>query len=798
MPVPVGVQISALPVAPPLTGTELVPVVTVGLITAITQAASAVATISTVSASNPFSVGQDAAFSGVAGMTQINSLHGIVSAIGGTPGAWTITVPINSSSFSAYTSGGELTTTVAATSGTLGASVRSAAEIAAGAVPTNFNPLPGNALRYGAIGNGTADDTAAITTALLVASQAGGPVAVLPAGYTFKITSYIQIPSNTVLHIFGTVQLTNRASGFFSNNATNISVRGFDRGTVTDSTVAANYVWNNNNINPGMMYAPAFHFRSSINAVVEGLIFSYVNWGVLISNATLTQTTNTIGYQLTQTTRPAQCAVRKCNFQFIEVGSMACFNGNNIVYEGNYVYRTGDGGIWMMTCFDSQIIDNIRISPITIPADVVTFGRNNAAHPTTWNDEQGIELEGAQRVTVARNVLRNFWGVGIDIKNNSNNVLVQGNQVAFCEQASIAVREGDAVKNACVKISIIGNTISEHGTLQYNIPASFPGAIRAGECFITEIIDNVIYAYQTTAGINCTGPGAYQASWYSGSPHEASLVIRGNVFDFKNTSFTNGSEVIGYTSNTLGAIIINGQYDSVQCDDNKITADLYLSTDARAPTQPAISLTYVTANSAFYPNICSIAGNMIDNGWYGGIIVNGQTGFAQSGLKVNDNAIGAIYGGSFIQLSATHYATVVGNQLSQFGHGGQAGIQINGTAGNLVNGCVVNDNVIGGGMASAGGIGTNSMTYGIGFNFCNNCTCIGNRVAIPATGNVQVTNCTGDIITIGTTGFPRAGAGSPNGVVTSNYFGEQYFDSTNLKWWAASGGQSTTWTQLTN
>lgn len=75
-------------------------------ITNITVAASAVVTINTVSGTNPYSVTNTIGLQGVVGMTQINGLTGTVTAIGGASGAWTATVNINSSGFSAYTSGG--------------------------------------------------------------------------------------------------------------------------------------------------------------------------------------------------------------------------------------------------------------------------------------------------------------------------------------------------------------------------------------------------------------------------------------------------------------------------------------------------------------------------------------------------------------------------------------------------------------------------------------------------------------------------------------------------------------------
>lgn len=71
-------------------------------VTGITQAASAVVTVG----AHTFVVGESVHFASVAGMTQINGLRGTISATGGT----TITVSINSTAFSTYTSGGTVNT----------------------------------------------------------------------------------------------------------------------------------------------------------------------------------------------------------------------------------------------------------------------------------------------------------------------------------------------------------------------------------------------------------------------------------------------------------------------------------------------------------------------------------------------------------------------------------------------------------------------------------------------------------------------------------------------------------------
>jgi hypothetical protein len=81
-------------------------------ITNITNAGQAVVTVNKVQATNPFNTvfagtnGNLWYFSSVSGMTQINGLFGAVQSTGGSSGAWTATFNIDSSGFSAYTSGG--------------------------------------------------------------------------------------------------------------------------------------------------------------------------------------------------------------------------------------------------------------------------------------------------------------------------------------------------------------------------------------------------------------------------------------------------------------------------------------------------------------------------------------------------------------------------------------------------------------------------------------------------------------------------------------------------------------------
>jgi hypothetical protein len=638
---------------------------------------------------------------------------------------------------------------------------RTAAEVTAGVEPVKFTYPPGNVLRYGAAGNGSADDTTAIVNALLVVKSGGTAPVLFPAGYIFKITTYCEIYSNTTIHLYGTLQLTSRASGLFANGASNIGIYGFRTGKITDSVVATSFVWN-----PVVTTdAPAIHLRSVTNAHVEGLNITYVSSGILVSTCSTNTATPGGSFVLSQAS-PVNVTLRDNNISFAEYGALCAFQPIHLTYDNNYVYRCGDGGIWMMGARDSSVINNKRISPVTTPADVTRYGTNNAAHPSTWNDEQGMEFENCHGLLIENNIVQNFAGIGIDIKNGSVRVLCTSNQVSKCQAASICTREGDAVKNACIKVSIIGNTITDHGILHYPTTFSVQGAIRTGETYVCEIINNIVYGYQTTVGIGCYGPGRYQDSQFPKDAHQASLVVAGNCFDFKNSSFES-DEVVGYTKATRTAIVVAGAYDSVRVTDNRIAADVYLSADSRFNSTPAITLNYINANSTYYPSNTKIDGNTVSSWGGSGIIVNGLAAVTVSGLSVCNNSIGALGEGPFIAVANTHHCNISGNTLSQLTAGGGAsGILVAGNTGNLLNGAIVCNNQIAGGWNT----GANSMTYGITFDLCNNCNGSNNTIILPGKDHVAAVNCTGNIITSGTTSSPRSGAASPvgNSTMTGN------------------------------
>lgn len=77
-------------------------------ITAIAPGATTGVTYTSSASANPLNVGDEATFSAVGGMQELNGLKGAVTALGGASPNYTATVAINSTQFEAFTSGGLL------------------------------------------------------------------------------------------------------------------------------------------------------------------------------------------------------------------------------------------------------------------------------------------------------------------------------------------------------------------------------------------------------------------------------------------------------------------------------------------------------------------------------------------------------------------------------------------------------------------------------------------------------------------------------------------------------------------
>ncbi|MFJ3867915.1 right-handed parallel beta-helix repeat-containing protein [Streptomyces nigra] len=85
-----------------------------------------------------------------------------------------------------------------------------------------------NVVAYGAVGDGTTDDTAAIQAALDAAHDRGGGVVVLPAGLTFAIKTFLVVYDWTVISAYGATVRSIGTTGLLRNFLSSETFTGYN------------------------------------------------------------------------------------------------------------------------------------------------------------------------------------------------------------------------------------------------------------------------------------------------------------------------------------------------------------------------------------------------------------------------------------------------------------------------------------------------------------------------------------------------------------------------------------------
>jgi hypothetical protein len=301
---------------------------------------------------------------------------------------------------------------------------------------------------FGAKGDGTTDDTAAIRSAVAACS---GAQLYFPAG-TYLVSGIIDLVSNisiigdikqSILKIKSGTYSSANASIFRAANVGNIYIYGLD--------------FNGNKGNIGTT-------RNPINTIYNSysVIYDTCRW------------VSCEGICLNISTDPQYCQILGCTFfqcggapdnsdgyrnQAIAFSGASTTNSLGTQIRGNYFYAQGLDCISMTNCNDIVISDNIA-------EDSYTFLFNAPAPYRSVN------------VTVTGNVIRNtnqgslsnaVNPVAIDLPYVSNCTIV-GNAIYKCAQSGIGIFEGSS------NVVIDGNTLLDCGTS----PVSWVGGISVG------------------------------------------------------------------------------------------------------------------------------------------------------------------------------------------------------------------------------------------------------------------------------------------------------------------------------
>lgn len=296
-----------------------------------------------------------------------------------------------------------------------------------------------NVLDYGAVGNGVADDTAAITRAL--AAAPAGSTVLFPAGRTFKTTSQITVPSDGLtLSGYGAVitsatesqfrkfRFSGRARGavlglrfecLYSAASTGLSEACVEISNSTDITVRDCEF---NEVAKNGVYIDG----TSTRCVVDTNRFYRCFCAIFVDDDTTNQPT-----KLSITNNIIRSGLSTASFSgAIKISGLP--GAVNHVIEGNIIDGAGEMGI------EAQGPDNFAVS-------------NNSVTNTSF----GISISNCKRVTVAANDVSYCSSYGIEVASASSFVTVAGNAIT---QTGSSTR-GIIVVNGSKNISICGNNV---------------------------------------------------------------------------------------------------------------------------------------------------------------------------------------------------------------------------------------------------------------------------------------------------------------------------------------------------
>lgn len=339
-----------------------------------------------------------------------------------------------------------------------------------------------NVKDYGAVGDGTTDDTASIQAAITAASA--GSTVFFPLGLTFKITNTLSVTKALTLTGLGaTIRQFGTGKGGVAIGASNVLVYGFTFVGRQDTTLTGG--------------------ENAISAVAASPGSPLT--GISIRDCTI----STWG-------RDA-------------VGLQYC-NGSDV--SGNTIDSICHAGVSMLSCVGGTIARN-RISNLLggtadiygiilsrdatqpllsdHPTSDVTVVGNTVTDVMTW---EGIDTHGGQRITIAANMVRRCKigvavgpcpGAGSDLAQAPLDVTVTGNVIdsgvtdGSADEGITFTGAGGSVGTPVAEAtgSITGNTVRGYGQTE----KSNSGAIYMHDTRALVVADNTIIS-PTPVGIN--------------------------------------------------------------------------------------------------------------------------------------------------------------------------------------------------------------------------------------------------------------------------------------------------------
>lgn len=345
-----------------------------------------------------------------------------------------------------------------------------------------------NAMDYGAVANGTADNTLSIQAAIAAISAAGGGTLYFPPG-VYGITDRVHLASNVNLKGDGKTSVIKviAASGFNMLNGTWANVEN----VVIDGLAF-----------DGSMNYPA-------NSQTYKQTYPLGNRAINIGGVTARNIT-----------------IKNCYFNqlagcSINIQSDACSNiniSNNEFYKGSYVSQV----INIRAASGSPIADGNRPTQILVDGNIIdTCGPQyhyNPAYEDWVASTDAIIIDKSKNAIVSNNIIKNTGGGGIRIEES-----------LFCSVIGNSLSDIGGSGISCYKwsyyVTITGNTIKGWG----KIPPAYAIRNYSGTYVYAKEFPNATYAPLPA------NPTA--SSWFATWPYDTTNVDMSQVIAYSDTDY---------------------------------------------------------------------------------------------------------------------------------------------------------------------------------------------------------------------------------------------------------------------
>lgn len=405
-----------------------------------------------------------------------------------------------------------------------------------------------NVFDYGATGDGTTDDAAAVQLALNV----GGTV-FFPAG-TYLIGTTLNVLSNTqvLLDQTATVKAKSSLSGklFSVSGKTNVKITGgiFD-GNKASAASATDviYIYNSSSV---WVTNTTVQNANGRNIYVEGPSTSSVSKNIYIQNNSLTGAAsacitftytsnilienNMVFSNATGLTSGESSYIAIVGNSFYSNTNDGCAVGNNCSYitiTGNVSQNNGAEGINVDGCNHAVITGNTSF--------------NNLIGITVWNRSPGTSL--AKRNVVSANTVSTCTQVGILVADGNTFTLIEGNSVDNCGSHGVQINE---CANSVVRDNIINNNAGSGIYTAGSIGLRIEGNVCTGQTsYGIRLVQGTgagrITVTNNVLAANSGGYGIYDEANGSGN------VISNNIFTDESSSVVQTSNIYVNDSNVV-------------------------------------------------------------------------------------------------------------------------------------------------------------------------------------------------------------------------------------------------------